>query len=244
MKLDQGQCGYFTVVPVWKETCGSITEGHYGAWPVAWCEATTTSPNVCANEQRLNSDGTVDSETIFVRTDCSTRQPTQDNQDPIWQRPGVPLDRSSYDTLSATWATVGEASQGIPPPPSYATGTCAFHLREEWLVDPVRTDGEAHITMKLYDNAQNEIGHLDQTVIGNGQAIDMTSALPYTVHVVPGDTGEDWEYWNYYDFQFSYADQSWPMSQSDGTSRCNVGGRDLDLGSDWMTQDMDCFFPC
>lgn len=135
--------------------------------------------------------------------------------------------------------------QPPPPPPAFTPGECAFHLREEWKAIPYRTDNEVAIEVKLFDFGQKEIGHLDRTVITSGVALDIESALPWTVHIVPNDTGEDWEMWNYEDFTFSYGDKTWRSPTADGPLRCNVGERAQESAfSSWWSQDMDCFFPC
>lgn len=97
-----------------KPRSGSMTEGYLDGREDTWtCAPQTTTGNVCVDDQRLNSDGTVDSETIFVKTDCVTRQPLPDGQDPVYGQPGVPLDRGQYDIMAENWQSVGEASQGL-----------------------------------------------------------------------------------------------------------------------------------
>jgi hypothetical protein len=59
---------------------------------------------VCVEQLRLNRDGSIDGETIFVRTDCGTRMPLgKDKQDPVYQKPGVPLDRGLQESWALTW---------------------------------------------------------------------------------------------------------------------------------------------
>ncbi|PLN85513.1 hypothetical protein BDW42DRAFT_160637 [Aspergillus taichungensis] len=110
VKLESGQCGYFTFVPVVKEVCGTLSTQHVRAMPspilpVYWCLGDyTTTPNVCAQELRHNSDGTVDGETIFVRTHCDNRMPLPSgDQDPVYQKPGVPMDRGMQEAWAETW---------------------------------------------------------------------------------------------------------------------------------------------
>lgn len=54
------------------------------------------------DQAKLNYDDEVDSETIFVKTDCTSREPLEDEkQDPIFLKPGVKLDRRVYSALVA-----------------------------------------------------------------------------------------------------------------------------------------------
>lgn len=63
-----------------------------------------TKHNVCGDQLRLNSDGTVDGETIFVHTDCENRMPRPaEEQDAIYQKPGVPMDRGTQKAWANTW---------------------------------------------------------------------------------------------------------------------------------------------
>lgn len=73
--------------------------------PVYWCLGDyTTTGNVCAQELRHNSDGSVDGETIFVRTHCDNRMPLPSgDQDPVYQKPGVPMDRGMQEAWAETW---------------------------------------------------------------------------------------------------------------------------------------------
>jgi hypothetical protein len=60
--------------------------------------------NFCGNQVRRNPDGSSDGDTIFVRTDCATREPLpNDRQDPIYQKPGVPLDRGTLKSILESW---------------------------------------------------------------------------------------------------------------------------------------------
>ena len=82
-----------------------------------FCDGETqTTGNVCADDIRLNPDGTADTETIFVKTNCNDRTPLPPNeQDPIYQNPGVPLDRGLYAALASEWAQVQPTTQGPAP---------------------------------------------------------------------------------------------------------------------------------
>lgn len=146
--------------------------------------------------------------------------------------------------VPAPVATTSPPPPPSPPPSTFVSGQCGFHLHEEW--DAMQEDGWATVTIpQLVDGAGNKIGYLDKTSLSNGVAIDMASALPWTVRIVPGDTGEDWKEFNYYDFSFAYADKSWSMSDSEGAAHCTLGARDTSSGTEGVgTQDMDCVFPC
>ena len=109
VKLENNECGYFTFVPVIHDSCGSLTEGpadNTPGFPRATCTDDrgkwSTTGNYCQSQLKRHPDGTVDGDTIFVRTDCSTRKPLPDDkQDDIYKRPGVPLPR----VLQDAWAT-------------------------------------------------------------------------------------------------------------------------------------------
>lgn len=62
-----------------------------------------TTRNFCVPEPwRVNNqpDGAV----IFVYTDCLTRQPLgPEHQDPVYNMPGVPLDRGTLSVLQQGW---------------------------------------------------------------------------------------------------------------------------------------------
>jgi len=128
VNLKDGECGYFTIVPVFKDVCGSITEGFDilgGTWEPIWvCKPTNTYANICVSEQRLNPSGTVDAETIFVKTNCGTRQPLDpSHQDEVYRKPHVPMDRGKYDVLASTWAHI-EPGSDFPP---YSVPQCGVH---------------------------------------------------------------------------------------------------------------------
>ncbi|KAK9773330.1 hypothetical protein SCAR479_10059 [Seiridium cardinale] len=85
---------------------GSISETPIGILAnIPWCTSpVTTTGNVCDGAPWKNSDGSVDGETIFVRTDCGDRSPLPVNeQDPVYQKPGVALDRGSIAAMIDSW---------------------------------------------------------------------------------------------------------------------------------------------
>ncbi|KAK6069751.1 hypothetical protein SCUP234_10506 [Seiridium cupressi] len=97
-------------------TCG-ITETSSTSWaaqaqiPSKWTEAfgfgvtgSITWTDIQAIARLKNSDGSVDGEAIFVRTDCGDRRPLPaDEQDPVYQKPGVALDRGSIAAMIDSW---------------------------------------------------------------------------------------------------------------------------------------------
>ncbi|KUJ17615.1 uncharacterized protein LY89DRAFT_733454 [Mollisia scopiformis] len=127
INLPPGSCGYFTFVPVRKDTCGTMTTAPVewmdmgGIVPVPYCGVSTDIGNYCASEARKNSDGTVDGETIFVKTDCNTREPLPaDEQDPVYQNPGVPMDRGVLTTMILSWPEQGPNQSG----PDMSSSAC------------------------------------------------------------------------------------------------------------------------
>ena len=76
------------------------------------CEGDTNLiGNFCADQLRRNDDKTVDGDTVFVKTDCGTRMPLDPSeQDPAYQKPGVPLDRGTAAAFAAAWADVDTIS--------------------------------------------------------------------------------------------------------------------------------------
>jgi hypothetical protein len=71
--------------------------------------------NYCAQEARRNPDGSVDGEVIFVRSDCETRLPLDmEHQDPIYQKPGVPMDRGQLQGILTTFGDNGPDKNPAP----------------------------------------------------------------------------------------------------------------------------------
>ncbi|KAL4926736.1 uncharacterized protein BDV17DRAFT_268993 [Aspergillus undulatus] len=112
VNLPMGQCGYFTFVPVLKETCGTMTTedfiSYYPGFQIS-CnhDKRTNIQNYCQKQLWRNQDGTVDGETIFVYTDCSNRMPLpMEEQDPVYQKPGVALDRGVYEAYANAWGNI------------------------------------------------------------------------------------------------------------------------------------------
>jgi hypothetical protein len=67
----------------------------------------STMKNTC-DSYEWTVDGIADGQTIFVRTDCTNRAPLpNDQQDPIYQIPGVPLSREAVESMIASWKSAG-----------------------------------------------------------------------------------------------------------------------------------------
>ncbi|EFQ34746.1 hypothetical protein CGRA01v4_08169 [Colletotrichum graminicola] len=114
VNLTEGQCGYFTFVPVKRIVCGGITEPDY---PPRWydfglCKAGPKNTHLCVDKlwtiksQRIKDpnheipDGTI----IFVYTDCFSRRPLPMNkQDPVYHAPGVALHHDVLDGIRQSW---------------------------------------------------------------------------------------------------------------------------------------------
>lgn len=94
-------------------------------------------PNFCGNEPKRNADGTADGDTIFVRTDCATRAPLpNDQQDPVYQNPGVPLDRGVLAAIIGGW-------QNDTCDASYKFLFDSFEVKEiKWPSNELGTNGE------------------------------------------------------------------------------------------------------
>lgn len=100
MNLKENQCGYFAFVGIIRDTCGTYTEAKPGGWG---CLEHTQQSTANACFQQLarfeNNDGLPEKyvtrgAVIFVRTDCVTMEPLDDEeQDPIYRQPGVKLPR-------------------------------------------------------------------------------------------------------------------------------------------------------
>ncbi|KAF6810609.1 hypothetical protein CMUS01_13429 [Colletotrichum musicola] len=113
--LRDGQCGYFTWVPVRKVACGTVSLAA-PARPIfglGRCDTDTTHgakslENVCGHEMwRVRDDvkgkDVPDGTLLFVYTDCQTREPLpMDKQDPVYTAPGVALDSKSVQSLLRT----------------------------------------------------------------------------------------------------------------------------------------------
>jgi hypothetical protein len=156
---------------------GSITDGltyepnPWGPIPFYKCEAKETLGNICTDVQRLNSDGTVDAETIFVKTDCGTREPLPlEQQDPVYQKPGVPLDRGTYSLMAAGWDNIGPAST-VPEPSQPNCGDHGYTMA----VSDVEAVNQQLDAMGDQDCCTTDVGGCVNIGASGGNAVDICS---------------------------------------------------------------------
>ncbi|GAM39469.1 esterase family protein [Talaromyces pinophilus] len=134
--------------------------------------------------------------------------------------------------------------------PSYAKGTCCFHLDEWENCNPESDDLYANIT--LLDNLKNVIyqtpgsdfqnGDLGDPInVGNGTTVQ--GPLPYSL-AITGEHEHDY-------IQFTYGSLSWQSKEPNGGAQCTVGGWNPRDGPECEITDyaaaenqMDCCFPC
>ncbi|KAF1988733.1 hypothetical protein K402DRAFT_452501 [Aulographum hederae CBS 113979] len=101
--LNPNECGYFTMLPIVKEVCGTLTEWGIDRVEQEYCGGDWMQPgvqpandwaNYCVQEPK-SPEGKLDTDTIFVRTDCVTREPLElQFQDQLFQaHPELLLDR-------------------------------------------------------------------------------------------------------------------------------------------------------
>ena len=81
---------------------GSCTDD---IWQVGWPQ------QYCARDIALNSDKSAYNKQIFVFTDCESGIPNKTGQNPIFDSPGVPLDRGLLAQYFAQWKTVPQGQQ-------------------------------------------------------------------------------------------------------------------------------------
>lgn len=137
-----------------------------GTW---YCSNKATTGNACAAEQRLLSDGTAQGTTIFVYTDCLTTEPLDPSkQDPIYQQPGVPLDRGTYDAMAENWKSIGAASQGL----QYSTPQCGANPYTMPVAD-VTTASDQLDAIGGQDCCTNDDGSCANITAVNGRAVDL-----------------------------------------------------------------------
>lgn len=119
---------------------GTLThESIVGIPPVPVCAGGPEDiSNMCGSQPKLNKDGTVDGDTIFVRTNCATREPLPlDKQDPVYQKPGVPLDRGQVASI------LSKGSQKNTCDYSYKFFFGEFELRgKAWTDNQLGNNGE------------------------------------------------------------------------------------------------------
>ncbi|KAK2060370.1 hypothetical protein LY76DRAFT_625243 [Colletotrichum caudatum] len=112
--LTEGQCGYFSFVPVQKVVCGGLTQPEYRPkwYDFEYCKSGPKNSHICVSQpwtiksHRIKDpnyeipDGTI----IFVYTDCFSSRPLPMNkQDPVYQAPGVALHHDVLDGIQQGW---------------------------------------------------------------------------------------------------------------------------------------------
>jgi hypothetical protein len=106
--VKDGECGYFTFIPIVKEACGTFSRCTYYK---GLCEGDyTTTANVCSTQiQEVNGKGLFNKIMrgiiVFVFVDCVTLEPLgPEKQDPAFNQPRVPLPRAAYEAHKQLWA--------------------------------------------------------------------------------------------------------------------------------------------
>ncbi|KAI8262937.1 hypothetical protein K4K58_000327 [Colletotrichum sp. SAR11_239] len=112
LDMKEGQCGYFTFIPVKKITCGTLSES---VWKTGTSCSTSKKDganhkiNYCVDQfwnikDKTSGKEVPDGITIFVHTNCSTREPlAMEKQDPAYAAPGVALDKESIQKDQQGW---------------------------------------------------------------------------------------------------------------------------------------------
>ncbi|KAH7084167.1 hypothetical protein FB567DRAFT_580786 [Paraphoma chrysanthemicola] len=112
VKLEQNECGYFTWIPILRESCGTFTgEGDFKdiapGHPEGLCyDGKLVEPNTCVTVPNAvkGTKGDPWGITTLVRVDCRTHEPLPaEFQDPAYNNPGVPLDRGLYQSFAETF---------------------------------------------------------------------------------------------------------------------------------------------
>ncbi|EXJ85919.1 hypothetical protein A1O1_06288 [Capronia coronata CBS 617.96] len=129
--LPDGECGYFTFIPIYKGTCGSSTEC-YGSRCNDDCY---TQGNVCV-EQLVGYNAHDDIHdwrpirgiVVFVYVDCLTLAPLPDEkQDPAFSQPGVRLPRD-YHPMIRAYENLWKASLQGPLTAQVETPYCGTRM--------------------------------------------------------------------------------------------------------------------
>ncbi|RDL39662.1 uncharacterized protein BP5553_04002 [Venustampulla echinocandica] len=99
---NKDNCGYWTFVPYYVSSCGTLTHGDLKTRSVGGprnsCENVVTTHNVCTTSLWKNKDGNIGGVPIFVATECKTQKPLPFcKQDPIFLKQGVAQDASVYN---------------------------------------------------------------------------------------------------------------------------------------------------
>ncbi|KAK8077648.1 hypothetical protein PG996_003818 [Apiospora saccharicola] len=146
-KPNHGECGYFTFVPARKTTCGTLSQStpmwQDGMW--------TCAPNVvntndfCAPQVWYDATGQPDGVVLFVRINCLTREPLgPEFQDPIYNMPGVPMDRGMLATIMQSWV-VDTCSASLVSNNADGTQTASFEIHGKGFSDTQLGDNGANL---------------------------------------------------------------------------------------------------
>jgi hypothetical protein len=151
--------------------------------PFFLCGKQTTAGNVCAEQPWKNPDGSPDGVTLFVKIDCVTLQPTNmTDQDPVYQKPGVPLDRGVVVNMIQSWnpkpTTTTTAPSPSPTPPEGDTCDVSY----KFLFDTVEVRGKSWTTAQLGNNGDN----LKSKLSGCGDLTD------WNFEMTPNDCCYQW----------------------------------------------------
>ncbi|KAJ5761345.1 hypothetical protein N7533_003384 [Penicillium manginii] len=123
--LKDGQCGYFTWVPIIKEKCGTMSSKR--KTPTTCFGEAKNIGNYCAQQLQLNDNGSSDGSTIFVWVECDTRLPLpMDKQtSSIYKKPGVSRKRGGQYAyaldLGRQTGTASGCNAGPGAPGKYCT---------------------------------------------------------------------------------------------------------------------------
>ncbi|KAK8006622.1 hypothetical protein PG991_012919 [Apiospora marii] len=146
-----GECGYFTFVPARKTTCGTLSQStamwQDGMW---MCAPNVINTNdFCAPQIWYDTTGQPDGVVIFVRINCLTREPLgPEVQDPIYNMPGVKLDRGTLATIMQSWV-VDTCSAKLVSNNADGSQTGSFEIHGKGFSDDKLGDDGANLNAGL-----------------------------------------------------------------------------------------------
>ncbi|KAJ9607845.1 hypothetical protein H2200_007924 [Cladophialophora chaetospira] len=102
VSLKENQCGYFTFIPIFRDSCGTYTDQYTYSGSTSPCIVVESIPNACTTtlvkfkrNDKIDQWRYIRGAVIFVYVDCDTLQPLKDGQDASWYHDGVPLPRGT-----------------------------------------------------------------------------------------------------------------------------------------------------
>ena len=240
VKLDEGQCGYFTFLPILHHSwyvailwlafrskyymtttkhihSGTVSEGTHHDVPINHCDNYQNSPNVCTPQAYRSRDGSVVlGDTIFVKIDCGTRaRLPMDQQDPAYQHDGVAAPQNVIDTFITSQT------------PSYATGWCTAHItqyQKNEASGPSANGASYLFVVCLYDANHGNLIHwpgqdtpCTNVVAPDNEQQKISSDLPFPFQITAGSTDDA-------AVLFSYNGQNW--GSNDQAHHSNFGSYD------------------